>query len=111
MCVVDRRSRRRRRPPPFADGIGQTLDEGLQREQNKASQDEKDDDSLAIPGDPEGWLSSAVGNRIRRMTASPGKDLLAQYLLDRIFDVGANPIAATTTTDTTPTTTTTTADD
>lgn len=56
MCVVDRRSRRR------AKG---------------------EDDT--IPGDAQAWLNPAKGNRVRRMVASPGTELLAEYLLDRIF--------------------------
>lgn len=56
MCVVDRRSRRR------AEGV----------------------DDL-VPADEQGWLTSAKGNRIRHMVSSPGTQLLAQTLLDRIF--------------------------
>lgn len=65
MCVVDRRSRRR------AKSIDDT-----------------------IPGDTHGWLSSAKGNRVRRMVASPGTSLLAEYLLDRIFGQSTSAVDA-----------------
>ncbi|KAK4161985.1 pyrimidine-specific ribonucleoside hydrolase RihA [Cladorrhinum sp. PSN259] len=38
-----------------------------------------------IPGDDQNWLHPKKGNRIRRMVTSPGQDIFAKYLLDRIF--------------------------
>lgn len=38
-----------------------------------------------IPGDDQGWLSVRKGNRINRMLSSPGQDIFAGILLDRIF--------------------------
>ncbi|KAK4229530.1 pyrimidine-specific ribonucleoside hydrolase RihA [Podospora fimiseda] len=38
-----------------------------------------------IPGDDQGWLHPKKGNRIRRMVSSPGRDIFAGVLLDRIF--------------------------
>ncbi|KAK4190501.1 Inosine/uridine-preferring nucleoside hydrolase domain-containing protein [Podospora australis] len=38
-----------------------------------------------VPGDEMGWLSVRKGNRIHRMVSSPGQDIFAGVLLDRIF--------------------------
>ncbi|KAH8881264.1 nucleoside hydrolase [Thozetella sp. PMI_491] len=38
-----------------------------------------------IPGDTMGWLTVKKGNRINRITASPGTDLFAGLLLKKIF--------------------------
>ncbi|KAK3987400.1 pyrimidine-specific ribonucleoside hydrolase RihA [Cladorrhinum sp. PSN332] len=38
-----------------------------------------------IPGDDQGWLHPKKGNRIRRMVSSPGQDIFASVLLDRVF--------------------------
>lgn len=58
MCVVDRRNRRRREP---SDGEGE------------------------IPGDTGNWLSANAGNRLGRCIQSPGPDLFAPFLLQRVF--------------------------
>ncbi|KAH9904178.1 Inosine/uridine-preferring nucleoside hydrolase domain-containing protein [Xylariomycetidae sp. FL2044] len=57
MHVIDRRDRKR------ADGI--TLTE--------------------VPGDEDGWLSTTRGNRINRLSSSPGFDAFAPFLMDRLF--------------------------
>ncbi|KAI9738646.1 MAG: hypothetical protein M1834_008151 [Cirrosporium novae-zelandiae] len=38
-----------------------------------------------VKGDPDGWLSTRKGNRIRRFVASPGEEIFGDILLDRIF--------------------------
>jgi inosine-uridine nucleoside N-ribohydrolase len=58
MCIVDRRNRKLR---------------------------DDDDEGGEVPGDTGNWLSSNSGNRIDRMVGSPGDDLFAGYLLDRIL--------------------------
>ena len=55
MCVVDRRLRR------------------------------KAIDGEEILGDTDGWLNPRKGNRVRRMAGSPGEEVFAHYLLERIF--------------------------
>ncbi|EME49551.1 hypothetical protein DOTSEDRAFT_68360 [Dothistroma septosporum NZE10] len=57
MCVIDRRSRKKR----------------------------EDDHDGEIPGDTGNWLSAKNGNRLRRCIASPGEDLFARFMLERIF--------------------------
>jgi hypothetical protein len=59
MCVVDRRNRRRR------EGAGEGDEEQ--------------------PGDSGNWLSERTGNRLRRCVKTPGEDLFAPLLLQRIF--------------------------
>lgn len=39
-----------------------------------------------IPGDHDGWLSARRGNRINRITGSPGEEAFAGYLLKRLFE-------------------------
>ncbi|KAK3900302.1 pyrimidine-specific ribonucleoside hydrolase RihA [Staphylotrichum tortipilum] len=38
-----------------------------------------------IPGDTMGWLSARKGNRINRMVESPGQDIFADVLLEKVF--------------------------
>ncbi len=57
MCIVDRRNRKRR----------------------------DDNEENEISGDIGNWLGKIIGNRIDRMVGSPGEELFAGYLLDRIF--------------------------
>jgi hypothetical protein len=57
MCIVDRRNRKRR-------------DDGVEGE---------------VPGDTGNWLGLNAGNRIDRMVRSPGEDVFAEYLLERIL--------------------------
>ncbi|KAG9957727.1 nucleoside hydrolase, partial [Aureobasidium melanogenum] len=59
MTVVDRRGRKKRAPD---DGEGE------------------------IPGDAGNWLSPNAGNRVGRCVQSPGFDIFAPYLLQRVFD-------------------------
>ena len=37
------------------------------------------------PGDDDGWLSVAKGNRINRIVGSPGEDMAGPYLISRVF--------------------------
>ena len=39
-----------------------------------------------IPGDTLGWLSARKGNRINRIIASPGEDIFAGVLMQRLFE-------------------------
>ena len=39
-----------------------------------------------VPGDTMGWLSARKGNRINRMLESPGVDLFADVLMQRLFE-------------------------
>lgn len=57
MCVVDRRTRKMR----------------------------EDGDDGERPGDTGNWLSRASGNRLGRCIQSPGQDLFANFLLQRVF--------------------------
>jgi inosine-uridine nucleoside N-ribohydrolase len=41
-----------------------------------------------IPGDTMGWLSPRKGNRINRMVESPGQDIFADVLLEKVFAQG-----------------------
>jgi inosine-uridine nucleoside N-ribohydrolase len=38
-----------------------------------------------VPGDTMGWLSVRKGNRINRMVESPGQDIFADVLLEKVF--------------------------
>lgn len=38
-----------------------------------------------VPGDTMGWLSMRKGNRIRRMVASPGQEIFADVLFQKVF--------------------------
>lgn len=60
MCVVDRRNRKRR---------------------------EGDDGEGEIPGDTGNWLSARAGNRLNRCVQSPGPELFAPFLLQRVFRI------------------------
>lgn len=39
-----------------------------------------------VPGDHQGWLNVRKGNRINRITGSPGEEYFAEYLLQRLFE-------------------------
>lgn len=39
-----------------------------------------------IPGDTLGWLSARKGNRINRIVGSPGEEVFAEHLMERLFD-------------------------
>jgi len=60
MCVVDRRNRKRR---AGTDGEGE------------------------VAGDAGNWLSANAGNRLGRCVQSPGPELFAPFLLQRVFGV------------------------
>lgn len=60
MCVVDHRDRKMR-------------------------DDEDDGEGSEVPGDSGGWLGKSRGNRINRCVATPGKTVLASFMLDTIF--------------------------
>lgn len=60
MCVVDKRNRKRR---------------------------EGDDGEGEIPGDTGNWLSARAGNRLNRCVQSPGPELFAPFLLQRVFRI------------------------
>lgn len=60
MCVVDERNRKRRTG---------------------------DDTEGEIPGDTGNWLGAAAGNRLGRCVKSPGPDLFAPFLLQKVFGV------------------------
>ncbi|KAI9842994.1 MAG: hypothetical protein M1838_002896 [Thelocarpon superellum] len=66
MCVVDRRTRKR-------------------HAQTKVEAQRDNEVEMDLPGDSQGWLSDRKGNRIRRMTGSPGAEVFGQVLLDQIF--------------------------
>lgn len=57
MCVVDRRNRKRR----------------------------EDDGTEEISSDAGNWLSASAGNRLGRCIQSPGPDLFAPFLLQKVF--------------------------
>jgi inosine-uridine nucleoside N-ribohydrolase len=38
-----------------------------------------------VPGDTMGWLSARKGNKINRMVESPGQDIFADVLLEKVF--------------------------
>ncbi|KAI9713824.1 MAG: hypothetical protein M1820_000554 [Bogoriella megaspora] len=65
MCVVDRRGRRE-----IGDGEGEVVGEKGE-----------------VKGDHGGWLSRSRGNRVRRVVETPGVEVFAGELLERIFGV------------------------
>ncbi|KAK4155499.1 Inosine/uridine-preferring nucleoside hydrolase domain-containing protein [Chaetomidium leptoderma] len=72
MHVIDRRARAK---PAGKDSTVQTHPEDPM---DAVTMDE-------VPGDTMGWLSVRKGNRINRMVESPGQDIFAGVLLERVF--------------------------